>query len=49
MMKGESPADIPFQGLDKTLLHVNLEAADVQELHVPESVLQRADKVIGQQ
>ena len=49
VMKGESPADIPFQGLDKTLLHVNLEAADVQELHVPESVLQRADKVIGQQ
>ena len=49
VMKGESPADIPFQGLDKTLLHVNLEAADAQELHIPESVLQRADKVIGQQ
>ena len=48
VMEGENPADIPFQGLDKILLHVNLEAADVQGLHIPESVLQRADKVIGQ-
>jgi len=49
VMKGESPADIPFQGLDVILLHVNLEAAEAQGLHIPESVLQRADKVIGQQ
>ena len=49
VMKGESPADIPFQGLDEILLHVNLEAAEAQGLHIPESVLQRADKVIGQQ
>ncbi len=48
VMKGESPADIPFQGLEKILLHVNLEAAETQGLSIPESVLQRADRVIGQ-
>jgi putative ABC transport system substrate-binding protein len=49
VMKGESPVDIPFQGLSKTLTYINLEAADVQGLSIPQSVLQRADKVIGQQ
>jgi len=48
-MKGESPADIPFQGLGRILLHVNLEAAEAQGLRIPERVLQQADKVIGQQ
>lgn len=48
VMEGENPADIPFQGLDKMLLHVNLKAADAQGLHISESVLQQADKVISQ-
>jgi ABC-type uncharacterized transport system substrate-binding protein len=49
VMKGENPADIPFQGLSKTLMYVNLEAAKAQGLSIPEPLLQRADKVIGQQ
>ncbi len=49
VMEGESPADIPFQGLNKILLNINLKAAEAQGVRIPESLLQRADKVIGQQ
>jgi ABC-type uncharacterized transport system substrate-binding protein len=48
VMKGEKPADIPFQSLSKKLFYVNQTAAKAQGLNVPQAVLQQADKVIGQ-
>ncbi len=47
-LKGEDTAKMPFQIASRTTLQVNLEAAKQQGVHIPESVLQRADKVIGQ-
>jgi len=46
VMKGESPADIPFQLPDKKLLAINLKAAETYGVTVPEAVVARADKVI---
>jgi len=46
VMKGESPADIPFQWPDKKLLAVSLKAAETYGVTVPEAVVERADKVI---
>jgi ABC-type uncharacterized transport system substrate-binding protein len=48
VMEGENPADIPFQGLDKMLLHVNPAAAQRQGLTIPPSLLERADQVLGE-
>lgn len=43
---GESPADIPFQYMDKVLLNLNLEVARRQGVEFPDEILSRADKVI---
>jgi ABC-type uncharacterized transport system substrate-binding protein len=48
VMKGENPADIPFQSLSKKLLYINQDAAEAQGLNIPQAVLQQADEVIGQ-
>lgn len=44
---GEHPGSIPFQSMDKVILHLNLDAAQKQGIHFPESVLERADEIIG--
>ncbi len=46
VMKGESPASIPFQLPDREWLSVNLKAAEAYGVVVPEAVVARADKVI---
>ena len=46
VMKGESPAGIPFQLPDRELLSVNLKAAETYGVTVPEAVVERADEVI---
>jgi ABC-type uncharacterized transport system substrate-binding protein len=46
IMRGESPAAIPFQHTSGSRLIVNLKAAQAIGLHIPPSVLQRADEVI---
>jgi ABC-type uncharacterized transport system substrate-binding protein len=46
IIRGESPANIPFQPLMKTRLVVNLNAARSMGLTIPASVLKRADEVI---
>ena len=46
VMRGESPASIPFQPLTKTRTIVSLAAARMVGLVIPESVLRKADKVI---
>ena len=46
VMEGESPAGIPFQLPEKTLMYINLQAAEVYGVTVPEAVVERADKVI---
>jgi len=48
VMRGESPAKIPFQPVKKTRLIVNLEAARDCGLKLPQSLIKRADEVIGQ-
>ena len=49
IMRGEKPASIPFQSLNKTKLIINLEAARTSGLSVPSSLLSKADEVIGRQ
>ena len=48
IMRGESPAHIPFQPLRATRLLVNLDAARMMGLTVPPRLLQRAAQVVGQ-
>jgi ABC-type uncharacterized transport system substrate-binding protein len=48
VMRGESPASIPFQPLSKTRLIVNLEAARSSGLTLPTALIKRAEEVIGQ-
>jgi len=48
VLEGEDTAKMPFQTASRVSLQVNLEAAKRQGVHIPESVLQKADKVIGQ-
>jgi ABC-type uncharacterized transport system substrate-binding protein len=47
VMRGENPASIPFQRVQKTKLVVNLEAARSYGLTLPSALIQRADEVIG--
>jgi len=47
IMRGESPATIPFKPLRKTKLLVNLTAARAYGLAIPATLLKRADGVIG--
>jgi len=48
VLKGEDTAKMPFQTASRVSLQVNLEAAERQGVRIPESALQRADKIIGQ-
>ncbi|MBI3329159.1 MAG: hypothetical protein HYZ81_20950, partial [Nitrospinae bacterium] len=48
VMRGESPASIPFQLVSKTRLIVNVEAARSSGLTLPAALIARADEVIGQ-
>ena len=47
VMRGESPAAIPFVGFAKTSLIVNVEAARAIGLRLPSALVARADRVIG--
>lgn len=47
IMRGESPASIPFRSVGKTLLIVNLKSAETIGFNVPQEVVKRADQVIG--
>lgn len=47
--KGENPADIPFEYMDHVLLYLNLDNARKQGIKLPESVISRADKILGEQ
>lgn len=47
IMRGETPASIPFEPLRSTRLLVNLEAARAVGLTIPPAVVQRAARVIG--
>lgn len=46
VMRGESPASIPFQPFAKTKLIIRPKAAEGTGLYIPASVLARADEVI---
>jgi ABC-type uncharacterized transport system substrate-binding protein len=48
IMRGENPAAIPFQGVKKTRLIVNLEAARSLGLALPPALIKQAEEVIGQ-
>jgi len=43
---GESPGDIPIKNMSEVRLHLNLAAAARQGLTFPESVIERADRVL---
>jgi ABC-type uncharacterized transport system substrate-binding protein len=43
VMRGESPASFPYQGITKTRLLVNRQAAEAVGLRIPESVSRRAE------
>jgi putative tryptophan/tyrosine transport system substrate-binding protein len=45
-MKGQKPADIPFQPLTKKQICVNQAAAAQQGLTLPPSLLKHADTII---
>lgn len=47
IMRGESPAGIPFEPLKKTKIIINLDAARATGLRVPESLLQRRGVVVA--
>jgi ABC-type uncharacterized transport system substrate-binding protein len=48
IMRGETPAAIPFAPLKKTRIIVNLDAARATGLRLPPALVQRASEVIGQ-
>ena len=47
IMRGESPAKIPFEGFAGTKLLVNLDAAKAVGLTLPRDIVAKADEVIG--
>jgi putative ABC transport system substrate-binding protein len=47
ILKGESPATLPFEQSSKLLMVVNLDTARHFNIAVPQSVLLRADEVLG--
>ena len=46
-MRGEDPGSIPFEPVSKTRLLVNLDAARAANLELPESLIKKADEIIG--
>jgi putative ABC transport system substrate-binding protein len=48
VMRGESPASIPFEPLTETRILVNPKAARAAGLTLPASLLERAAEVIGE-
>jgi putative ABC transport system substrate-binding protein len=48
-LHGENPANIPFQPVEKEVLYVNVETAKLFNITIPPAVLERADRVIGQE
>jgi ABC-type uncharacterized transport system substrate-binding protein len=46
LMRGENPKDMPFVGLDKTNLILNLKSAKISNLHIPKSIIEDALTVI---
>lgn len=46
IIRGESPANIPFQAVSKTQLIINLEAAEQAGMVIPKQLLEQADRVI---
>jgi len=47
IMRGEKPADIPFEGFAGTKLLVNVEAAKAAGLTPPPDIVARADEIVG--
>ncbi len=47
--KGENPAEIPFEYMDKVLLYLNLDSARKQGIKFPDNIISRADKIFGEQ
>ena len=47
VMRGENPAEIPFQPVQKTRFVINLDAARKLGLEIPEHLVRQADDVIG--
>lgn len=45
VMKGENPAEIPFQRMEKVFVAVNKNAAEIQGVKIPQSVLDTADRI----
>lgn len=43
---GESPGSIPFQYMDKVLLHLNLKMAELQGIEFPEEIVSSADRIL---
>jgi putative tryptophan/tyrosine transport system substrate-binding protein len=48
VLKGEKPGDIPVRTAQGTDLHVNPKAAQAMGVTIPEAIVARASKVIGQ-
>ena len=48
VLKGEKPGDIPVRSAQGTDLHVNPKAAQAMGITIPEAVIARASKVVGQ-
>jgi ABC-type uncharacterized transport system substrate-binding protein len=48
ILKGTKPGDLPVEQPTKFELFVNLKAANITGIKIPESFLLRADKVIDQ-
>lgn len=47
VMRGESPASMPYVGVSNTLLAINLNTAKEVGLSIPAEILARADEVVG--
>jgi len=46
ILEGANPATTPVETQDQLLLHLNLSAAKAMGVTVPQSLIQKADKVI---